>query len=108
MDLASTLIHRAFMAHKAGDLPSCDAYITEGQEGCGGVFQMNAEYVVRWPNHADDPAWMAFLTHLATKLGPFVIEVPAPPSPTPPAPRPPTPPAEPVSLADELRAMGLM
>lgn len=100
MDLASALIHQAFMAHKDGDIPSCDAFITEGQNACSGVFQMNAEYIVRWPNHTDDPAWMEFLAHLATKIGPFAPEIPEPP--------PPSPPAEPVSLADELRAMGWM
>ena len=79
MDVASSLIHRAFTAHKAGDLAACDAFITEGQQACGGVFQMNAEYVVRWPNHTDDPAWMAFLGRLGTMIEPFAPEVPAPP-----------------------------
>ena len=87
MDLASALIHQAFTAHKSGDRAACDAFIVEGQNACGGVFQMNAEYVVRWPNHTDDPAWMAFLAYLATKIGPFVLaaaEPSAPPSPPPP------------------------
>jgi hypothetical protein len=79
MELASVLIHQAFTAHKSGDLATCDAFITEGQNACSGVFQMNAEYVVRWPNHTDDPAWMAFLAHLATRIGPPSPEVPAAP-----------------------------
>lgn len=36
-------------------LAACDAFITEGQHACGGVFQMNAECVVKFPNHTDDP-----------------------------------------------------
>lgn len=79
MDLASALIHQAFTAHKSGDLAACDAFITEGQNACGGVFQMNAEYVVRWPNHTGDQAWMAFLAHLATRTGPLSPEIPASP-----------------------------
>jgi hypothetical protein len=123
MDLASALIHQAFTAHKSGDLAACDAFITEGQNACSGVFQMNAEYVVRFPNHTDDAAWMAFLAHLATRIEPLSPVIPA-------AAPPPRPveseadflkrlsriraeaearhaaitPAE----ADELRAMGLM
>jgi hypothetical protein len=108
MELASALIHQAFTAHKAGDLASCDAFIAEGRHACGGVFQMNAEYVVRWPNHTDDPAWMAFLARLATKIGPFA-PVTDEPEPSAPAPRPgPDLRPEPVSLAGELRVMGLM
>lgn len=99
MDLAAVLIHRAFTAHKSGDLAACDAFITEGQNACSGVFQMNAEYVVKFPNHTDDPAWMAFLAHLTTMIDPPAPEIPA---------APPPPPAQPVNLADELRAMGLM
>ena len=101
MDLASALIHRAFTAHKSGDLASCDAFITEGQHACGGVFQMNAEYVVKFPNHTDDRAWMAFLAHLATRIDPPAPEVSRPPAPPPPK-------AKPISLAEELRQMGLM
>jgi len=61
---------------------------------------MNAEYVVRFPNHTDDAAWMAFLAHLATRIEPAFAGDPGAISPP--------PPAAPVNLADELRAMGLM
>lgn len=81
MDLAAALIHQAFTAYKSGDLAACDAFITEGQNACSGVFQMNAEYMMKFPNHTDEPAWMAFLDHLATRIDPPAPEIPRRPLP---------------------------
>jgi hypothetical protein len=76
--------------------------VAEGRAAAGGIFTALAEHVVSpaLPYRVDDPAWDAFLARLAV----MVL------SPGPRAPRPPDPaPApEPVDLAAEMRAMGLM
>jgi hypothetical protein len=73
-----------------------------GLEAAEAVFTGLADHVVsgRFRYRVDSPAWPGFLEHLA-----FMAE-PLPPSSSPPA--PPPAPAKPVSLADEMRAMGLM
>ena len=101
VELSSDLIVRAFTAYAAGDLAACDGLVIEGREACGEVFTALVEHVLspELPFRVTDPAWDGFLAWLAAK-------VLAPPGPAPAA--DPPPPAEPVSLAEELRAMGLM
>jgi hypothetical protein len=105
LEVSASLIARAFAAFAADDWDMCDALIFEGLEAAGDVFSALAEHVTSpaWPYRVDSPAWPEFVFHLA-----FMAE-PLPPDPPPP-PRPVPPPAAaaPVSLADEMRAMGLM
>lgn len=107
LEVSASLIARAFAAFAADDWETCDALIFEGLEAAGDMFSAFAEHVTSpaWPYRVDSPAWPEFVFHLA-----FMAE-PLPPDPSPPphpAPVPPPSPARPVSLADELRAMGLM
>lgn len=107
LELSASLIARAFAAFAAGGWETCDALIFEGLEAAGDVFSALAGHVTSaaWPYRVDSPAWPEFVFHLA-----FMAE-PLPPDSPPPArpePAPPPAPARPVSLADEMRAMGLM
>jgi hypothetical protein len=130
LDLATVLTHRAFVSFRTGNLGVCDAFLNEGLHACGALFELKAKVMAEEPQHVGDRAWMDFLVHLAAT-------VPAPRAAPPPvrpkaqshveteeefrarlakmvadplpekaraeaAPRP-----EPVSLADELRKMGL-
>lgn len=102
LEVAGALIARAFAAYAEGDWETCDGLVAEGRAAAGGIFTAVAEHVVSpaFPYRVADPSWDAFLARLAVTVL----------SPGPSAPRPPdpAPPAEPISLADELRAMGLM
>jgi hypothetical protein len=102
LEVAAALIARAFAAYAEGDWETCDGLVAEGRAAAGGIFAALAEHLVSpaLPYRADDPAWDAFLARLAVTVL----------SPGPSAPRPPdpAPPAEPIDLAAELRAMGMM
>jgi hypothetical protein len=103
LEVAATCVAHAFDAYARGNWELCDALLAEGQGAAGEIFTGLAERVLSpaYPYRVDSPHWEAFLAHLAvTMLEP-------PPAPRAPSPAP-APPAEPVSLADEMRAMGLM
>jgi hypothetical protein len=107
LEVSASLTARAFTAFAADDWDTCDALIWEGLEAAGDVFSAFAGHITSpaWPYRVDHPAWPGFVFHLA-----FMAE-PLPPDPPPaprPAPEPRQAPAKPLSLADEMRAMGLM
>ncbi len=108
LEVAAKMIVRAFAAYAAGGQETCDAHLAEGLAAGGEVFTALAERITSpaWLSRVDSPHWVPFVAHVA-----FMVLEPPPAAPAPP-PRPPAPPAapkaEPVSLADELRAMGLM
>jgi len=100
VELSATMAARAFAAYAEGDWETCDALLTEGLEAAGSVFRAFTEHLVSpaLGYRADDPSWDAFLARMAvTVLGAGRQ-----------APRSPPPDPEPVDLAAELRAMGLM
>jgi hypothetical protein len=103
VEVAAGLIARAFAAYAEGAWETCDGLVAEGRAAAGGIFTALAGHLVSpgFPYRVDDPAWDAFLARLAVT----VLSSHGAPAPDP-APRPPE--AEPISLADEMRAMGLM
>ncbi len=103
LEVAAKLIARAFAAYAAGDWETCDACLAEGIAAAGEVFAALVEHVTSpaWLSRVDSPHWVPFVAHMA-----FMVLEPPPPAPVPRPPDP--PPAEPVNLADEMRAMGLM
>ena len=101
LEVAVKLVARAFMAFAEGDWETSDALVTEGRHASGEVFTAFVEHITspEWPYRVDSPFWEGFLARLAA----------AAPHPEPePGLASPSPPAGSVSLADELRAMGLM
>lgn len=106
LEVAAKLIARAFAAYAAGYQETCDAHLAEGLAASEEVFAAFAEHITvpGWPYRVDSPHWAPFLAHLA-----FMVLEPPPeaPAPSPRRPDPPAP-AESISLADEMRAMGLM
>jgi hypothetical protein len=99
LEVAAALIAQAFAAYAQGDWGTCDALLAEGRTAAGGIFTTLVEHIVSsvLPYRVDDPAWEDFLARLAVRvLGPVL----RPPEPA--------PSAEPMDLAEELRAMGLM
>lgn len=101
LEVAAEVIARAFAAYAEGDWETCDALLTAGCAAAGPIFTALAERLVSpaLPYRVDDPAWDDFIARVAVMvLSPGRLS------------RPPDPalPAEPVKLADELRAMGLM
>ena len=89
------------MAFAEGDWETSDGLVTEGRQACGEVFTAFVEHIASpgWPYRVDSPFWEPFVDRLAA-----VVLRPEPePGPASPPPR-----ANSVSLADELRAMGLM
>ncbi len=101
LEVGADLIARAFASYAEGDWEMCDALLTEGRAAAGGIFAALAEHIVSaLPYRVDDPAWDDFLARLAV-----TVLSPGPSSPPPPDLGPP---AEPVNLAAELRATGLM
>jgi hypothetical protein len=104
LEVAAKLIARAFAAYAAGDWETCDAQLAEGLAASEEVFTAFVEHVASpaWLHRVDSPDWVPFLAHLA-----FMVLDPQP-SAAPPRPVPSPPVAEPFSLADEMRAMGLM
>jgi hypothetical protein len=103
LEVAAGLVAHAFAAFAEGDWETCDGLVTEGRHACGDVFTAFVEHIASpgWPYRVDSPYWENFIAVLATAV---LRPEPEPAAPLPPAP----PPAEPVNLADELRAMGLM
>jgi hypothetical protein len=104
LELSAEHVAKAFDAYAHGNHDLCDALIAEGLAAAGDVFAYLVERLTTpaWLARVDSPHWPTFVAELA-----FMVLDPDP-APAPPAPRPPAPPAEPVNLADELRAMGLM
>ena len=103
LEVAATCVAHAFDAYAKGNWELCDALLSEGKSASGEIFTGLVERVVSpaYPYRVDSPYWDSFLAHLTvTVLAP-------PPAPVPPL-QPPSPPSEPVNLADDLRAMGLM
>jgi len=100
--MSAALFTRAFTAFAACDWEECDARLAEGLDLSEEVFTIFVERVTSpaWLTRVDSPHWVPFLAQAAF----MVLDEPAEPS----APAPPASPAEPVSLADEMRAMGLM
>ena len=104
LEVAVKLVARAFMAFAEGDWETSDALVTEGRHASGEVFTAFVEHITspEWPYRVDSPFWEDFLARLAAAA-------PHPePGPARPDPASPSPLADSVSLADELRAMGLM
>ena len=101
LEVAARLVARAFAAFAEGDWETSDALVTEGRHACGEVFTAFVEHIASpgWPYRVDSPFWEGFIAVLTTAV--LRPEPAAPLSPAPPS-------AEPVNLADELRAMGLM
>ena len=101
LEVAVKLVAQAFMAFAEGDLETSDALVTEGRHACGEVFTAFAEHIAspEWPYRVDSPFWEDFLERLAVAVERSEPE---------PGPASPQFPADSVSLADELRAMGLM
>jgi hypothetical protein len=98
-------VTQAFDAYARGQLELCDAVLAEGLGAAGEIFTGLVERVTSpaWLSRVDSPHWVPFAAHMA-----FMVLEP-PPALIQPQSRPaPAPPAEPVSLADEMRAMGLM
>lgn len=102
LEVAAELVVRAFVAYTEDDEETCDALVTEGR--------MRAA-------RSSPRSWRASpppngLTGSSARSGDgfvawLALAVLSPePEPAPPSPEPPL--AEPVNLADELRAMGLM
>ena len=101
LEVAAKLIARAFAAYAAGDWETCDAHLAEGLGAGEEVFAALAEHVTSPASRlrVDSPHWVPFLDHLA-----FMVLEPPPSA----SAAPPSPLAGPVSLAGEVRAMGLM
>jgi len=101
LEVAAKLIARAFAAYAAGDQETCDAHLAEGLAPSEEVLTALAERVTSpaWRSRVDSLHWAPFLAHLA-----FMVLEPPPSA----SAAPPSPLAGPVSLAGEVRAMGLM
>ena len=101
LEVSAECVARAFDAFARGQLELCNAVLAEGMGAAGEIFTGLVERVASpaYPYRVDSPHWVPFLAHLA-----FMVLDPAPDAP---AGAPPSP-VEPVSLADEMRAMGLM
>jgi hypothetical protein len=105
LEVSAKLIARAFASYAAGNWETCDAHLAEGLAASEEVFTALVERVTTpaWLSRVDSPHWVPFVAHMAF----MVLDLP--PAPIQPQARPaPAPPAEPISLADEMRAMGLM
>ena len=104
LEVSAACVARAFDAYARGDHELCDALIAEGIAAAGEVFAALVERITTpaWLARVDSPHWAPFVAELA-----FIVLDPPEDTVAPPR-RPPAPPAEPISLADELRAMGLM
>jgi hypothetical protein len=104
LEVSAKCVARAFDAYAHGNHELSDALIGEGHAAAGDVFAALVERIATptWLARVDSPHWAPFIAELA-----FMVLEPDP-QPVAPQPRPPSPPAEPVSLSDELRAMGLM
>ncbi|MGH3194522.1 MAG: hypothetical protein ACRDNT_01025 [Streptosporangiaceae bacterium] len=102
LEVAAKLIARAFAAYAAGDWETCDAHLAEGLAASEEVFTALVGHVTSpaWLARVDSPHWVPFVAHMAF----MVLE----PSAAPAAPEPAPPPTEPIDLAAEMRAMGLM
>jgi hypothetical protein len=101
LEVAAKLVAQAFTAFAEGDWETSDGLVTEGRRACGHVFTAFVEHVASpgCPYRVDSPFWEDFLDRLAAiALRPDPEPGPASPSLS----------ADSVSLADELRAMGLM
>jgi hypothetical protein len=96
--VAATYVARAFDAFARGDWELCGELLADGQHATGDVFTAMVERVVSpaYPYRVDSPHWAPFLEHLA-----FMVLEPAPAGDS-------VPHADPIDLAAELRAMGLM
>ena len=101
LEVSAECVARAFDAFARGQLELCNAVLAEGMGAAGEIFAGFVDRVTSpaYPYRVDSPHWVPFLAHLA-----FMVLDPPPEAPA----GPPSPPAEPVSLADEMRAMGLM
>jgi hypothetical protein len=101
LEVSAECVARAFDAFASGQLELCNAVLAEGMGAAGEVFAGLVERVASpaYPYRVDSPHWVPFLAHLA-----FMVLDPPPDAPA----GAPAPPAEPLSLADEMRAMGLM
>jgi len=102
LEVSAACVARAFDAYARGDHELCGALIAEGMAEAGEVFAELVERVTTpaWLARVDSPDWPLFVAELA-----FMVLDPAP-APTAPVALAPGPPAEPVSLVDEMRAMG--
>lgn len=102
LEVSAAAVARAFDAYAHGNYELSDALITEGQGAAGEVFAMLVERLTTpaWLARVDSPDWPRFVAELAV----MVLD----PDEAAASPPPPSPPAEPVSLADEMRAMGWM
>lgn len=103
LEVSAECVARAFDAYAHGSYELSDALIAEGHAAAGEVFAALVERITTpaWLARVDSPHWPRFVAELAF----MVLE---PDAPAAPPPRPPDPPPEPIGLADELRAMGLM
>ena len=102
LEVSATCVARAFDAYAHGNHDLCDALISEGLGTAGDVLTYLVERLTTpaWLTRVNSPHWPPFVAELAC----LVLD----PAPAPSVPRPSAPPAEPIDLADELRAMGLM
>jgi len=105
LEVSAECVARAFDAYAKGQMELCNALLAEGMGAAGEIFTGLVERVTSrtYPYRVDSPHWVPFLTHLAFMV---LDPEPAPPAPAPRRPIP--PPAEPIDLAAELRAMGMM
>ena len=101
LEVAAKLVAQAFATFAEGDWETSDGLVTEGRHACGEVFTAFVEDIASpgWPYWVDSPFWEDFLARLAVAVLRQEPEL---------GPASPPPPADSISLADELRAMGLM
>ncbi len=104
LEVSAACVARAFDAYARDDHELCDSLIAEGMAAAGEVFVALVERITTpaWLARVDSPHWAPFVAELAFMVLDPPEDTVAPPS------LPPAPPAEPISLAAELRAMGLM
>jgi hypothetical protein len=98
LEVSAECVARAFDAYAKGQMELCNALLAEGMGAAGEIFTGLVERMTSraYPYRVESPHWVPFLAHLAF----MVLE--------PPPRRPDSPPAEPIDLAAELRAMGMM
>ena len=98
--MAAKLVAQAFAAFAEGDWETSDGLVTEGRHACGEVFTAFVGHIAspEWPYRVDSPFWEDFLARLTAAV-PCTESEPGAAS---------SPPADSISLADEMRAMGLM
>lgn len=65
LDLATVLLHRAFVSFRTGNTAVCDAFLNEGLYACGGLFEAKVAAMTESPSHLGDREWMAFIVHAA-------------------------------------------